>query len=354
MTLHGRLAKTSGILALAALLACPAQAQVASVTAGAQVGHGYMVRSAGTCYVLLPRHVAAGERLVTLRTAAPVAVGQAWVETPFWEGLDLAIGVVRGDATRRCDVRASELVQGATTRLRDGALELVRLRASGEVERLPMRVSQTHYLTFDATLTQPGAELYQGTSGALVFAGGVPVGMAIEAPTPTEGRFVHMEEIHLNTARWLARRSGAFAADTRPAPTVQPAGFAVELVEASAPAISAEHSAERLLGDGAYVFQPQGPNRLLFRVTGDAAVTVSQVSLQSQPDAGHALPRDIRVDVSSRHEPGPPYRFFASGQMGPDGKFEQKRSPTMARWIQVTIESAWSEGAVRVDGVGFE
>ncbi|MGZ7192180.1 hypothetical protein ACXWOI_09530, partial [Streptococcus pyogenes] len=88
---------------------------------------------------------------------------------------------------------------------------------------------------FDATLTQPGAELYQGTSGTFVFAGGVPVGMAIEAPTPTEGRFVHMEEIHLNAARWLARRSGAFAADTRPTPTVQPAGFAVELVEASAP-----------------------------------------------------------------------------------------------------------------------
>lgn len=345
---------------LTAFLACAmtqAQAQTVALRGGGGEGHGLMIRSGGACYLLTPRHVVGESPAASVRGAAPAATGRAFVERPFWEGMDLAIGVLRGALEARCELGLQALA-GETRLERGGAGELVSLRPSGEVERRPMRVSDSGYLTLDAEFTRPGDEVFEGISGSFLFIGARPAGMAVEALDQRSARFIRVEEIHAAAARWIGRRGAVFEAAAPEAPAgleAQAPELAVK-PERAAPALSPAFAVGNALKDGpqAYVFAPQGPNRMAFRIEGEAAKSLTRAALLTDPEGGHALPRAILIEVSSREDGGGAPRFFASGNMGPDGRFDQKRSPVLARWIFVTISSAWSEGPVRLDRIRFE
>lgn len=345
--------------ALPAIFPGLAPAQTVAVQGGGGEGHGLMIRSGGSCYLLTPRHVVGTAPSASVRTAAPAATGRAFVERPFWEGMDLALGVLRGALEGRCELRLEDLA-GETRLEAGGAAELVSLRGSGEVERRPMRISESAYLTLEAEFVRPEDEVFEGVSGSFLFIGAKPVGMAVEATGQRSARFVRIEEIHANAARWIGRRGAVFAASTAPeGPSTAIASEAPELpvrLERAAPPLSAQFAAANMLADGpqVYVFQPQGRNQLAFRLEGDGAKPLSRVTLVTDSEGGHALPQDILVEITTREDGGGAPRFFASGRMAPDGRFDQKRSPVLARWVYVTISTAWSEGPVRVDRIRFE
>ncbi len=346
---------------LTAFLVCAttgAPAQTVALRGGGGEGHGLMIRSGGACYLLTPRHVVGEAPAASARSAAPVATGRAFVERPFWEGMDLAIGVLRGALEARCELGLQALA-GETRLEAGGAGELVSLRPSGEVERRPMRVSDSGYLTLEAEFTRPEDEVFEGISGSFLFIGARPAGMAIEALGQRSARFIRVEEIHAAAARWIGRRGAVFTQSVAPEEAAGLEARAPELEarpERAAPALSAAFAVANALKDGpqAYVFAPQGPNRMAFRLEGEGARSLTRAAIMTDPEGGHALPRAILVEVSSREDGGGAPRFFASGNMGPDGVFDQKRSPVLARWVFVTISSAWTEGPVRIDRIRFE
>ncbi len=337
-------------------LATATQAQTVAVEGGGGHGHGLMIRNGASCYLLTPSHVVGSSPRAAARTAAPVEPGQAFMERPFWSGMDLAIGVMRGVLEGRCLLQLRDLA-GETRLEAGGDMELVSLRGSGEPERRPMRISQSGYLTLEAEFTRPGDDVFEGVSGSFLFMGQRPVGMAIEATGPNSARFIRIEEIHAAAARWINRRGAVFAAASAPAAPAAPEapGLPVALEFAAAP-LAPEFAAANALEDGPaiYVFAPKGPNRMAFRLEGAAAAPLSRVVMSTDPEAGHALPLDVAVEVSTREDGGGAARFFASGRMDPEGRFDQKRSPVLARWIFVTVRSAQKDGPVRIDRIRFE
>jgi hypothetical protein len=331
----------------------PALAQAVTVQSGDEFGHGFMVRQGSTCYVLLPKHVAAGQRRVTVFSAAPVVHSGALVETPFWDGMDLAIGVVRGAIEKRCTVELSSLDISAQPES-GTRTQLLRLRQSGEPERIEMLVTDSQYLTLEAEIADGKSELFKGTSGAFLFAENKPLGMVIEALSPTKGRFIRIEEIYQNVARRVSRRAGFSIADAdTPATTADDdAGLAFQLVSATLPPITPDRSESNLDGSGSYVFQLTRPNRMAFQAAGGKTVSLSQVRLRADTESGYAVPRDIRIDVSSSPD-GQRTRPFYSGEMPSDGVLVAKAQPTRARWVFVTVASGWDSSRIGLDAISF-
>lgn len=310
-----------------------------------------MFRHMDTCYVVLPAHVAGGDRRITVLTAAPVANAEARIETPFWEGLDLAIGPLRGTAIAQCTETLDSLGSSARPEI-GGKLELVRLRPSGEVERVPMRYATTSFLTLEAEITTSGDEFYQGTSGAMLFQDDAPVGMAVVSSTPKLGTFVRIEQISANIALWLNRRSGVFTSPLE-AETTGSAGLPFEVISSQIEPISPEFSSTNLRGPGQFIFDPSRANRITLLVTAEGDIALSRVLVQSNPDAGYALPRGIRVEISTAG-PDDVGRDFLKGEMATDGTFDGRRSSSRARWVFVTIDSAWSDGPIAIDEIVLE
>lgn len=346
-------------IAAAPPLASAAGAQTVRIDAGDQSGHGLMLRHRNTCYVVTAAHVVEGQLMASVRTAAPVLGATALMQTPFWPGMDMAVGVLRGeDILPRCTVTLGQL---AGAELRGDLMRapaLVRLRDSGEVERMPLRLRETGYLEFTAAPLNPEDSLWRGSSGAFAMDGAAPLGMVVR--TDAEGRtghFIRIEEIGANLQRWITRGVGLQAVGAAPgaraaAGAAPLEGLPAQLVSALRPAIGSEHLPENLLGPGAYVFEP-GRNRIVFRLSGPAAVPVSGMRLQSQPAEGQAMPMEVRVELSSAAE-GERWRLFFEGEVAPDGLLEFHRSAQLARRVSVTVLSARSAGPVRIDSISFE
>lgn len=350
----------------ASILSCTAaSAQSVLVQgAGGVSGQGYMVRSGSTCYLLLPAHVAGEFPFVDVLTEAPIRVGQALVSRPFWSvpdpdgrvrGIDLAIGVVRGAPAEACDQPLDRFQPPA--RLSDATGDMVTILPGGQVERVRMTVTETRYLDFDAEVRSAGAELYPGRSGSFLFVGGAPAGMIVRAAEAdrSRGTFLRVEEIAMNARRWIADQGVQFAAAGAAPAVAQPAGFAVSLAEVSEPPIGPEYPAEATLApEGAFVTAPTRPLRIVYRVEGEAAASLSRVQVSADPGAGYALPRNLVIEVDSTPGGTRP-RLFWSGQMAPDGLADSgPRTGTAARWIILTVRDAWAPGPVGIGQVRFE
>lgn len=344
------------IVAAAAVNGTRIAAQTVRIESAGETGHGFTIRHAGLCWVILPRHVAGDSRRVTVFSGAPVVHSAAMIETPFWDGMDLAIGQLRGAVEDRCTADLA-LISGAVRAETGGEVQLQRLRSSGEVERIPMQITRTDYLTLEAVVAKPGDELFKGTSGAFLFEGDRPIGMIIEAMTPTEGRFIRIEEIGQNISRRISRQAAPIAAGgggALPVPEQSDnrASLAFEAVSAILPPLTPDQGEANLTGPGVYAFHLTRPNRIAFRVRGDAAAVLSRVRIEAAREEDLATPRDITVEVAADGA-GQRARPFAMGVMGPDGVLELTGAPTSARWVYVTIRSAWDEAPVGLDAVSF-
>jgi hypothetical protein len=234
-------------------------------------------------------------------------------------------------------------------------VQLLRLRPSGDVERIEMSVTSSDYLTLEAQIEDGSAELFKGTSGAFLFDGEKPIGMIVQALSSTEGRFIRIEELHMNLARRLNRRAGfQTSAVVKPAVASDAtSGIPLEFVSATQPPIFPDVPETNMLGDGSYVFELPRPNRIAFKIKSPDAVPLSKVQILSDVDAEYATPRNIRIDVSSSPNGKRP-RFFGAAEMGPDGVFSFSRNPTLARWIYVTVSDAWESGVIGIDSISAE
>jgi hypothetical protein len=284
-------------------------------------------------------------------SAAPVIHSSAIVETPFWEGMDLAIGLVRGPVEQRCVRELSEF--DTSVQPEAGArAHLLRLRQSGEPERVEMLITDSQYLTLDAETADGKTELFKGNSGAFLFSGDRPIGMVIETPSPTKGHFIRIEEIFRNLERRLDRRAGFAAADQPDVPAAETSEGALlfRFVDATLAPVDPDQSEANLTAPGSYVFKLTRPNRIAFKVDGPKAVAVSRVTILSSADAPAGLPRDIVIEVSS-NEDGSRVRPFGAGAMMADGRLDIRRQATKALWVFVTVHSGWDSPVIGVDSI---
>ena len=331
----------------------PLFAQVVRVESGSEVGHGFLVTHGGGCYVITPRHVTGTNRTSIIKTATPMLTATAVMQAPFWEGMDLAIGVVQAAGLQGyCRIPLSQIDQELSVDAGQ-PMHLLRMRDSGEVERLPLEFEDAGYLTFTSRMARIEDSFFRGTSGAFAFVGERPMGMVVTTTDGRAGQFIRIEEIHKNIARWVQRsvRLGTEA----PVSTTSPIGDGMRIVlhSVTQPPLSSDVVPENMLGEGAYVF-PAGRNQIIFRIPGVTAGALSQLELRSDPQSDYALPRQIRIEVSTAREPTTGWRHFAEVEMTPDGVGAIERSAQLARWVRLTVETAQGFGAIGIETVSME
>jgi len=129
-----------------------------------EFGHGWMFDHRGTCYVILPGHVAGDGPFLTIWSAAPVATGSGTIIRPFWDGIDLALAVAREGIRARC-VEDIERLEAPAAARRATRAQLEKLTDTGEIDRAQLTIEDRRYLTFFGT-TPGEAGIGGGTSGA--------------------------------------------------------------------------------------------------------------------------------------------------------------------------------------------
>ncbi|MFX0547428.1 hypothetical protein ACEWPL_017990 [Roseovarius sp. S1116L3] len=328
-----------------------ANAQTVAIENGeGEVGHGYMFRYAGTCYVAMPRHVRGMFPKIRISTAAPVVIGTADAYTPFWDGLDLAVAVARGEIATRCTASLQNM-PGISSAQRTADLEY--LLPKGEIARLQVRVADINYLFIETNVEQ--GTIPEGMSGSFLFQDDRPVGMAVQSDSSDHVRFIRIEEVVMNLNRWLADRGAVFAQLAEPNPVRQPTGFEVVLEEAGVLPVDASSGPENLLHEeGDFVFLPEGIVEMEFRTPGDTAADLTRVRMRADPEADYAMPLRVRIAVSGSNSGR--LRTFWSGQMGSDGILDTgpRAIGTRVRRIVISIYSASAPGPVGLRQITFE
>ncbi|MCQ0971983.1 hypothetical protein MLD63_16290 [Paracoccus sp. TK19116] len=348
--------KFNGSLSAAALVAMfvfpsTLPAQTVSVQSNDQRGHGFLFRHLGTCHVVMPKHVANGQRRVRVFSSAPIENSGSVVDAPFWSGLDMAVGTIRGPLEERCTVSLDDLLPGREAN--EGAvLELLRIRESGEIERLPMVVTKGNYLTFDAETRSSDVNIFKGTSGAFVFDGDQALGMAVEALSETSARFIRTEEIHMNLRRRLGRRVEPVPTGATESGTIEasPDDLDFKVMWTTLPPLYPDQGEENIGGDGSYVFNLSKPNTIALRLDEASVGPVSRILIQTSPDSEFSLPGDITVELSPTDN-GTRRLPPRSATMGADGLLDVRLSPTLARWVYITVQSGQDSGSIAIDRV---
>lgn len=324
-------------------------AQPVAVRSG-ETGQGFLFAHAGICYAVLPSHVAKGAFRAQV-IAEKGRSARASIRTPFWPGIDLALGILSrgGDL---CEAQLDDLAGPRGSVAHKTSAVLVLVGTDGRVERLPMNITEIGYLDINAQFASAeDVSARQGMSGGFLLVDGVPLGMAIDTEGGETLRFMRVEEIHMNLSRLLSTQAVfSTAPATKPDAAPVQSGLELSVASASAVAIGPGQMVENiLLPDAAYVFDPQGPATIELALTN--ATALSQVELLAKAKDGQAMPRRLLIQVNARSEGGR-WRTFWSGEMPPDGVLDTgARLATSARRLRITIASAWSSGPLRLDSL---
>lgn len=346
------------ILFFALLLPCAAKAEAVALKDG--LGQGLLLRHLGNCYVAFPSHVHKDGPVLNLFTPSPQAAGIATVFFRRTEA-DFALGLVRGSASERCTLPFAKLPRD-TSRLLNGSRSAVleRVNPQGGLERLAMRIdrigwaaategapSGLYQYVFASTDTAAGEtrEVYQGTSGAILYIDDTPVGMVVTAPDATSVRALRIEEVTLPLARWFA--SGSFGALNESQPEEKNTnGLPFTITEWTGKlADDAVPPTGLAAGTAPFrVFPASGAVSFVMEISEAGTVGVRELLLSGSTDEDTAAtPRKIAIDVDRSRSGPADFRLFTSVEMTPGTPLAVSMN-TLVRRIRVRVLSAWSTG----------
>ena len=335
---------------VACLMVTAATAEPVSINRG--TGLGYVFNHRGNCYLIVPDHVRQGATRLSLSTSAPSSIGDAEIFRTYAPGMDLALGIVTSGLAQRCNDRFDALRTDLQPILDSTEnAQFVRVDAGGLELRDDMVITS---FDFESITARPasrdlGAEIYQGSSGGILRAGGTLIGMAVQSQGIDDAFFLRADEIAARLGRLLDTGPATIVRDpTMPAPIeaagLCPAGtFAPEEVTCNLEPLSPELSCSNLAKGGVAAFPPSDtPPRLILDLPGDKALPLRIVALGSSGMAPSAtMPKGILIEISSTNGT-PRWRRFASGDMPPTGRFEAPNGAApYATQVAITLQSSW-------------
>ncbi|WP_306131947.1 hypothetical protein [Roseivivax marinus] len=322
-----------------------------------EYGFGWMFHHAGTCHVVMPRHVAGPFPRVTVTTSAPVASATARTFSPFWDEIDLAVGVVRGGLEDRCTWELDDFIE--TPRVASSVRGVLhRVTASGDLDRTEVQIMDRDYLNFEAEIDADGTEIAQGTSGAFVLAGDGLAGMSVTSEGTRSATFLRADEIYIHVSRFLgeANVSNGFVQEDLESSAARASGAVggrvpLELREASVPPTNPMSPPESMTADGQFVFAPSRQMTFVFGTRSGDLAPISRLRITSDPDSGFAMPQQIIVRRSVAKLPQS-FRTWSRGEVAKDGVFDTGAGvPINTRWIEVRIISTQGSGDIAIDEV---
>lgn len=352
MACNSLILKCSQLVVSLSLLCCQAIAEPVAVR-GSERGQGIIFTHDEHCYLLTAKHVSGGRPRAQVIAEGALS-GSASLRFPFWDGLDLAVGIVRRGASERCSGSIDDLKgSGGTIGQSDKAV-LVLINDEGFVDRLKMNILETRYLDLEAEFvgSDDTAIARQGMSGGFLFVNGKPVGMAMETIDGRVIRFMRIEEIHQNVSRWIGTQNEIKLPTVADMKETATGSLPLLVTSVSAQAISEEYLPENLLINGeSYAFEPKRNAEIIFDVLTDKKATISSIQIRSQGTSGMTMPRRVVIFASSDTQ-GNRWKTFWSGEMSRDGFLDTgPRAQTWARRIKVVVASGWSHGPMTISSI---
>ena len=353
-------------LILALLFPSVLDAQPVALKEG--LGQGLMLRHSGNCYVIFPSHVHKAGPVFNLFTPSPQAGGIATVYFRRSEP-DIAVGVVSGSAQERCTDPFSALPRDSSLLLsRSRSATLERVNPQGGLERLAMRIERIAWMAatddeqsglyqYVIASTDEAAgetrEVYQGTSGSILYIEDTPVAMVVTAPDSKTIRALRIEEVSVPLARWLA--SGSFGALQEDKEVVASLGGLPFKVSEWTGRLADENLVPTGLSNGSAPFRAypsEGVASIVIELTESDPIGVRELVLVG-PASGteFAAPKKIAIDVDRTRKGPADFQHFTTVGMTQNGPISVKMN-TLARRIRVRVLSAWVTGQpVEISGV---
>jgi len=320
-------------------LASPAiAADVALVDS--DLGQALLFENRGLCYAVLPNHVSVTKNRISLAIPAPAAHGSGEI---FWRApdTDLALAFVEGDVAERCTVQYRELTSDLSSRLQTTETGFIKsVHFDGAFfDRIGAAIIDVDDRFVSVRITGAGVDagVMQGLSGAMLTVGGQIAGIAVDATSTGEARFLRMDMIAGMLGPKIAQGTHPIQRTIAKAETGK--GFRVTGFNGE--------------GDGVVALEPSSlssPWRttwagkpIVFEITlsNDTLVPLNRVALVSEPSDESTPARRIGLEVD-RGLPGTAYwTAIASPDMSPTGKFEAFTGGTVARRVRIRIEDVW-------------
>jgi hypothetical protein len=315
-------------------------AQTVSVQNGlGEYGFGWMFNRNGTCYVVMPKHVAGPFPAVTIFTSAPVQHTTATVIAPFWPDIDLALGVARGGITERCTAKLDNLLVRKSD-LAHHSADLLRLSETGEIYRKQIEVRDRGYLDFTGRVADGSSEIGQGTSGAFAFVKGRPIGMAITTDNPSHARFIRAGEILIHIRRFLEEQGGVYSPVRSDETTEnqrqsgQSDTLPLRFISSTVAPTNPMHAPDNLVSDGKFVFENGSFASLVFGF--EKTRQVSRVTAVGKPMDQQTVAKTILLRTS----------------VDPDGVLDTGAlQPRNMHFLELRILDTWGSGDVVLNSV---
>jgi hypothetical protein len=319
-----------------------------------ELGQAVLFENRGLCYAVLPNHVSSRKNRIALAVPQPAQTGVAEI---FWRDPenDLAMAFVEGDLASRCQLDLETLVRSLSNTLQRNESGLIKSVHFGGAffDRLGANLIDVDDRFVTVRITDDGvdAEVMQGLSGAMLSVDGTIVGIAIDAASSSEARFLRMDV----AAGLVARNLSNNHPDTRPIAQAQTGlGFRVTGFEAGQGAgvvtLEPDDLAEPWIADW-----PGAPMAFEITLSQDALLPVNRIQMASILNDAHTPPRQIMIELD-RGLPGNAYwTRIAASDMSPTGVFDLKTGGTVARRIRITFQDVWtSDRPVRLDRLVVE
>jgi hypothetical protein len=310
----------------------------------------------GNCYAIMPKHILGDEFDLSFDAGtADKGSGRVFRIDPAF---DLAVAHVYDGFNGRCQFALTELPARTDPILeRRPDVDVVRVYSTGGVTREPATVRGVEPDLIEVELGSGADRLFEGTSGAMIYAGDAPVAMAIEAIDATRAKALRMDTILERVTRVLDGREAAPPeAPTRSQPATS--GVPYRLLNCSIEPVDPARSCVALVaGDAPAVF-PAGSRDLVIDLdlsdASGGAAKVRAIEIGAAPDAGvETSPRKITVTVSASGRERGAWSLLASEDMAVTGTFLAERPQALSvRRMRVVIGDAWDDALpVRIDSL---
>ena len=326
------------------MLCLPASAEPVSVNRGS--GLGYVFSHNGNCFLILPAHVHGRGSRVSLATTAPSQAGDAILVHSYAPEIDLSLFYVTSGLEGRCQDRFDTLPEDLGPVL-DSAItaQLVRVDASGLETRDDMAITAVDFATISATAAQ--TEIYQGTSGAILRLGSLPIGMAIQSANTSQASFLRMDEIVARIRRLLSGKTVSPApvppdTDTAAGSGLCPQGaIALGAVTCAAEPTAPEYACGNLVAGGITAYPAGTSQRIEVQFATPRPVPLGAVTLAAPRLEGFAVPQHLNIEVSSASG-APRWTRFGALDMPPTGQVTIRNGARpYANRIAVVLQGSW-------------
>lgn len=333
-----------------------AQAHAADVAlVDDELGQALLISNRGLCYAVLPNHVSPHRDRISLAAPAPATRGTGEI---FWRDAqnDLALAYVEGALSTRCSLAFADLPRDLSRALSERETGLIKSVHDGGAffDRIGAVLIDVDDHSVWARLSDQGAqaEVMQGLSGALLSSGGVLTGIALDAGSAQEARFLRMDRIVTLIGPHLGQ--GTHAATRAIPKAATGVGFRVTGFQAG------DRSGVTSLeagGDGASWVSAWDGTPVEFEITlsNDRIVPLNKIALYTLTSQAVTPARRIEIEID-RGLPGAPFwTGLAAPDMSPTGVFEAPTGGTFGRRLKIRIMDVWHpDRPLRIDQLVLE